>query len=118
MSEWRKKYRWARTWPDEADLDGKPFEDYSAYDGEEYAGRIRIDRESLKKRQWHWAGSYPSKMRGSPIMPNAGFCSSAALAARAVEIYWDASKARRDIQGMNEKGPAAEATGPKHSGKS
>jgi hypothetical protein len=110
MTDWQKKYRWVRTWPGETGIDGKPHEDYSAYDGEVYAGRIRFEESNLKKSQWHWAGSYPKPMFGSPIMPNAGYCSSAAVAANAVEIYWDASKARRDIHLMAKKDP--EGTGP------
>jgi len=43
-----KKYRWRRTWPDEAELDGNPFEHYCAFDDDLNAGCIRLDRESLK----------------------------------------------------------------------
>jgi hypothetical protein len=93
--EWTKKYRWVRAWPAETGWDGKPLEDYCAYDGEEYAGRIRLETEGPMKGKWQWAGSFPSAMRGQPILPNLSYCSSAAVAARAVEIYWDASKARR-----------------------
>jgi hypothetical protein len=94
--DWQKKYRWRRTWPDETDLDGKPFEDYCAFDGDLNAGRIRLDRESLKKGQWRWSGSYPPSFRGSPIMPNAGYARTAADAAKAAEEYWDRMKSRRE----------------------
>lgn len=93
MAEWQKKYEWKRTWPGELDLNGKPFEDYSCFDGQ-YAGRIRLEASNLQKGQWHWAGAYPNPMRGSPLMPNAGYCATAAEAAKAVEEYWDAMKAK------------------------
>jgi hypothetical protein len=92
--DWQKKYRWRRTWPDETDIDGKPFEDYCAFDDDLNAGRIRLDRESLKKAQWHWSGSYPPRFRGKPIVPNAGYAPTAAEAAKAVEEYWDRMKAK------------------------
>jgi len=94
---WQKKYRWARTWPGETGLDGKPLEDYSAFDGEQYAGRIRLDRESLKKGQWMWAGAYPRGWSKTPIMPNAGWKPTAAEAARAVEEYWGAMLERNGL---------------------
>lgn len=100
MTDWQKKYRWQRTWGDETGLDGNKHEDYSAYDGEEYVGRIRLDLETLKRGSWYWAGALPSGSCGTPIMPNAGYCTNPTLAARAVEIYWDAMKARRDIQAL------------------
>lgn len=90
---WQRRYRWIRSWPGERGLDGKPLEDYCAYDGEQYAGRIRLDRETLKKDQWNWAGAYPKKLYGSPIVPNAGWLPTAAEAAKKVEDYWDAMKA-------------------------
>ncbi|MDQ0135686.1 hypothetical protein J2T08_003607 [Neorhizobium galegae] len=89
---WQKKYRWARTWPGETGLDGKPLEDFAAYDGDQYAGRIRLDHESLKKGQWMWSGAYPKGWKGSPITPNNGFKPTAAEAAQTVEEYWDAMK--------------------------
>jgi hypothetical protein len=95
--DWQKKYRWARTWPEDRGLDGKPLEDYSAYDGEQYAGRIRLDLETLKKGQWHWSGAYPKGWRGTPIMPNAGWKPTAAEAARTVEEYWDGMKAKNGL---------------------
>ena len=91
--DWQKKYRWVRTWPDDTGRDGKPVEDYSAYDGDRYAGRIRLEQSNLKKGMWHWAGAYPRPMHGSPIMPNVGYKPSAAEAAKTVEDYWDAMKA-------------------------
>lgn len=105
MTDWQKKYRWVRTWGDETGIDGKPQEDYSAYDGDEYARRIRLELNGPTQGKWQWAGSYPTQMHGSPIMPNVGYCSTAALAAKAVEIYWDASKARCEIQLMAKKDP-------------
>jgi hypothetical protein len=93
MDDWQKKYEWKRTWPGERDLNDAPFEDYSCFDGQ-YAGRIRLEMQDMMKGQWHWVGAYPKPMRGSPIMPNAGYCATAAEAAKAVEDYWDAMKAR------------------------
>jgi hypothetical protein len=93
--EWSKKYEWKPTWPGELDLDGQLFEDYSCFDGE-YAGRIRLEAPGATKGLWHWTGSYPKPMRGEPIMPNAGYAPTAAEAAKAVEDYWDAMKARRE----------------------
>ena len=78
---------------DDKGLDGKPPEDYSAYDGDQYAGRIRLELQNLKKGSWHWAGARPKPFHGEPIMPHTGYCESAALAAQAVESYWDRSKA-------------------------
>ena len=102
MSEvWQKKYRWERTWPDDQGPDGKPPEDYSAFDGNSYAGRIRFITYGLKKSQWMWSGGHPKPFHGDPVMPNQGYRPTAALAAQAVESYWDAMKAK------NEKSPAA-----------
>jgi hypothetical protein len=95
VTDWTRKYRWRRTWPDELDIDGKPFEDYTAFDIDQYAGRIRLDRESLKKGEWRWAGNIPPAFRGTPIMPISGYSATAADAAKAVEDYWDAMKARQ-----------------------
>ena len=65
----------------------------SGFDGQ-YAGRIRLEMQEMMKGQWHWAGAYPKPMRGSPIMPKAGYCATFAEAAKAVEDYWDSMKAR------------------------
>lgn len=92
---WAKKYRWIRTWPDDKGPDGKPPEDYSAYDGEAYAGRIRFITYGLKKSQWMWSGARPKSFRGEPIVPNAGYRPTAAEAAKTVEEYWDAMKAKQ-----------------------
>lgn len=92
---WTKKYRWIRTWPDDRGPDGKPPEDYSAYDGDNYAGRIRLELANLAKGSWHWAGARPKPFRGEPIIPNAGYRPTAAEAAKVVEDYWDAMKAKQ-----------------------
>lgn len=92
MAEREKKYRWRRTWPDEVDLNGKPFEDYVAQDEDIYAGRIRLEENGPTKGLWQWAGSRPPNYRGKPIVPNAGYCKTAADAAKTVEDYWDAMK--------------------------
>ncbi|WP_152564474.1 hypothetical protein [Neorhizobium vignae] len=97
MSAWTKKHRWQRTWGIETGLDGKPHEDYAAYDGDQYAGRIRFDHESPNKGQWMWSGAYPEGWKGSPIMPNNGFKPTAAEAAQAVEEYWDAMKKKNGL---------------------
>jgi hypothetical protein len=95
MSEdWEKKYEWKRTWPGETGIDGKPYEDYSCFDGQ-YAGRIRYETAGPTKGLWHWSGAYPKPMHGAPMMPNGGYCETAAEAANAVEEYWDAMKAKR-----------------------
>lgn len=96
MTDWQKKYRWVRTWPGETGIDGKPYEDYSAYDGDQYAGRIRLELANLKKGTWHWAGAHPKPFHGEPIMPNVGYLPTAAEAAQKVEDYWDAMKARQE----------------------
>jgi hypothetical protein len=96
-SAWQKKYRWVRTWPDDRGQDDKPPEDYSAYDGGQYAGRIRLDLESLKHGQWMWSGAYPKGWRNSPIMPNRGYAPSPAEAAKLVEDYWDAMKKKNGL---------------------
>lgn len=94
MTAWQKKYRWARTWGDETGIDGKKHEDYQAWDEEQPAGRIFLETAGPTKGLWRWAGSYPKGMKGRPITPNAGYAKSAAEAARLVEEYWHASKAR------------------------
>lgn len=66
-----------------------------------YAGRIRLETEGPMKRKWQWAGSCPRPMCRRSINPNVGYCSGAALAAQAVEIYWDASKAKRAVRLAN-----------------
>lgn len=96
--QWQKKYRWTRTWPGENGLDGKPLEDFAAYDCDQYAGRIRLDHESLKKGKWMWSGAYPKGWKKQPIMPNAGWKPTAAEAAQAVEEYWDAMLEKRGQQ--------------------
>lgn len=95
---WQKKYCWVRTWPNDIGPDGKVPEDFSAYDGEQYAGRIRQDRETLKIGQWQWAGAYPKGWKGSPVMPNAGYCQTAEEAAKTVEWYWDAMLERNGLR--------------------
>lgn len=97
MTSWQKKYRWVMTWPNDVDATGKVPEDYSAYDGEQYAGRIRLDLETLKKGLWRWSGAYPKGWRGEPISPNSGYAQTAAEAARAVEEYWDAMKKKNGL---------------------
>lgn len=92
MAEWQKKYRWVRTWGDETGIDGKPHEDYSAYDGDDYAGRIFYEPHGPTKGLWRWAGSYPRQLLGAPLVPNSGYRPTSAAAAQAVEDYWDASK--------------------------
>lgn len=94
MTGWQKKCRWQRTWPGETGIDGKPYEDYAAYDGEQYAGRIRLELANLAKGKWHWAGAHPKPFYGEPIMPNAGYLTTAEEAAQMVERYWDAMKAK------------------------
>ena len=82
------KYRWARTWPDDRDWQGKAVEDYVAFDGELNIGRIYLDQQTLRKSQWRWAGGYPVGYR-TVIMPNSGWLPTSALAAQQVEEYWD-----------------------------
>lgn len=94
MADWQKKYDWRRTWGDETGIDGKRHEDYSAYDNEEYAGRIFYESAGPTKGLWRWAGSYPKHRRVSPLTPNAGYKPTAGEAAEAVETYWEAMKAR------------------------
>ena len=96
MTGWQKKYRWTRTVfgderPDELRLD-----DYVGFDGEENIGRIFLETSGPTKGLWRWAGGRPKGLKGIPsIMPNAGYKPTAAEAARAVEEYWDAMKARK-----------------------
>ena len=88
--EWRKKYRWARTWQDERGIDGRPHEDYVGFDGDDMIGRIYLDVQTLKKGQWRWAAGY---LKGvAPIMPHSGWLPTARDAARQVEEYWDRMK--------------------------
>lgn len=92
--DWQKKYRWRRTWGDERGIDGKPHEDYAGYDGEENIGRIFYENAGPTKGLWRWAGGRPQGFKEQPIMPNAGYCKTAAEAAKTVENYWDGMKAR------------------------
>lgn len=85
---WEKKYAWRRTWPDDRDRYGNPLEDYVAYDGRQYVGRIYLDEQNLKAGTWRWCGSYPMGFR-TAIMPNNGWKPTAAEAAQTVEWYWD-----------------------------
>ena len=93
-NDWTRNYRRVRTWGDETGIDGKRHMDYSCFDGQ-YAGRIRFESSGPTKGLWQWSGAYPKPMRGSPIMPNAGYCQTVAEAAKAVEDYWDAMKERK-----------------------
>ncbi|MGN7292358.1 hypothetical protein [Rhizobium sp. SAFR-030] len=74
-------------------MNGKPVEDYVAHDGDQYAGRIYLDHQTLKKGQWRWCGAYPKGSRHY-IAPNNGWAPSAADAAGIVEEYWDQMKER------------------------
>ena len=93
MTDWQKKYRWVRTWGDETGIDGKRHEDYVGYDGEENIGRIFLDMAGPTKGLWRWAGGYEKRFKGKPMMPNSGYCKTAAEAAQTVERYWDEMKA-------------------------
>lgn len=85
---WTKKYRWSRTWGAETGLNGLPHEDYCGWDGDIRIGRIYLDAQSLKAGQWRWAIQYPKG--APPMMPNCGWASSAADAAKIIEDCWDA----------------------------
>lgn len=91
---WQKKYQWRRTWGDERGMDGRPHEDYQGFDGDQSIGRIFFESAGPTKDLWRWAGGRPKALKGSSLMPNAGYCSTAAEAARTVEDYWDAMKSR------------------------
>lgn len=105
--QWSKRYSWRRTWGDETGIDGKKHEDYSAYDGQQYAGRIRLETAGPTKGKWQWAGSAPNPLYGRPPMPNVGYSATAAEAACAVETYWDAAKVVRDERLRQRKSPDA-----------
>lgn len=59
VTGWQKKYRWRRTCGDETGVDGKPYEDYVGFDGDQIIGRIYLDRQALKAGQWRWGGNIP-----------------------------------------------------------
>jgi hypothetical protein len=90
--EWQKKYRWRRTWGKETGLNGKLLEDYQAFDGDVEIGRIYLDQQTLKAGRYYWAIQYPKG--GKPFLPNFGWETTAAEAAKVVEDLWDVQKER------------------------
>lgn len=90
---WSKKYHWSRTWGAEAGLNRLPHEDFTAWDGEQIAGRVMLDQQTEKAGQWRWSGGYVPGV--PPIMPHTGWKPTVEEAARQVEEWWDQMKAGR-----------------------
>jgi hypothetical protein len=90
--EWQKKYHWSRTWGKETGLNGLPHEDFVGWDGDVQIGRIYLDQQTLKAGRYYWAIQYPKG--GKPFLPNFGWETTAAEAAKVVEDLWDVQKAR------------------------
>lgn len=83
MAAWQKKYRWVTTWP------GEGHEDWSAYDGDLYIGRIHRDKTSLKAGMFIWAGGCSSWWEFRRPMPHSGWEVEALEAAKRVEDWYD-----------------------------
>jgi hypothetical protein len=91
MAEYKPRYRWKETWPGETGMDGKPLQDFAAWDGELQFGRISLDETSLKKGQWIWAISYIPWTRKA-VFPHHGWAPNARDASRLVEETYDKLK--------------------------
>jgi hypothetical protein len=87
-SGWQRKYQWRLTWPGEAD------EDWAAYDGDLYIGRIHRDKTSLKAGMFIWAGGCSSWWEFERPMPQSGHEAEAWEAAKRVEDWYDEGVAR------------------------
>ena len=89
---WQKKYRWTITWP------GEGHEDWSAFDGSLYIGRIMRDLTTHGKKDWfRWSGGARGRDFKHTLMPHNGWEREHWLAAKAVEDWYDET---RRINGM------------------
>lgn len=85
MAEWKRKYHWRATWP------GEGHNDWSAYDGDRYIGRILEEKHHYaRKGTYIWAGGAHGADVRNHVMPNNGNCAEAWQAAKAVEDWYDA----------------------------
>ena len=89
---YQPRYRWRRTGLDKNDPPADP--DWLGFDGVGCIGRVRKETAGPDAGQWHWAGSLPRTFQGTPPMPNSGYVSTARLATRLVEEYWDRALAK------------------------
>lgn len=90
---WQKVYQRRVTWP------GEGLEDWSAYDGPIYIGRIERDKTTHTKRDWFmWSGGAAQhdgfKTR---LMPHQGWEKEHWQAAKAVEDWYDEMRRRNGL---------------------
>lgn len=88
MQPWTKKYTWRITWP------GEGHEDYSAYDGDLYIGRVFRDQTShTKQGMFRWAAGAHGREFRLKLLPHNGWEQEHWQAAKAVEDYYDRLRA-------------------------
>lgn len=97
---WQKKYSWSVTWP------GEGHEDYSAYDGGLYIGRIMRDKTTHGKAgSFMWSGGAHGRDFKHHVMPHQGWEQEHWQAAKAVEDWYDRM---REMNGLPTRaGPAS-----------
>lgn len=90
---WQKKYDWRISWP------GEKHEDWSAYDGDLYIGRIMRDKTTHTKRgQFMWSGGAHGRDFKHHVMPQQGWEPEHWQAAKAVEDWYDRMRARNGLE--------------------
>ncbi len=87
MTEYQRRYRWARTWPD----DPVPAEDYVCIVDGERTGRIVLEWAGQKKGLWRWNVGHSRKIHAI-IMPQQGHAETRSEAVRIVEEHYDAQR--------------------------
>lgn len=93
LMTWQKKYSWRVTWP------GEGHEDYSAYDGDLYIGRIMRDLTThTHKNEFMWSGGAGGKSFNNRLMPHQGWEKEHWQAAKAVEDWYDAMRERNGLE--------------------
>lgn len=85
---WKKKYRWVLTWP------GEEEEDWSAYDGDLFIGRVSRDKTSRFVGKFEWSGGCSCWWEFNRPMPHSGWQDEAWQAAKCVEDWYDEGVAR------------------------
>ncbi|CDM56309.1 MULTISPECIES: hypothetical protein [Rhizobium] len=95
--QYQPKYLWKPTWTGETGLDGKPLQDFQAWDGEVPVGRIRYEDGGPKREKWQWSGHGPEVRER--LMPHQGFEPTAREASRMAEEYYDRLMAANGLKG-------------------
>lgn len=84
---WQKKYSWRVTWP------GEGHEDYSAYDGDLYIGRIMLDTTTHGKAgSFMWSAGARGPAFKKSVVPQQGWAQEHWQAAKAVEDWYDETR--------------------------